>query len=161
LPYIDEHSIAVGATRERAWRALCDTLRTSLSRAAPAPLARAWQLQPPRASGDWRATPRVGDSLTGFTVAELQPCERLELRGRHRFSRYALVFELDAADGDRDRDGDGGGGEEGEGEGCTLRAQTYAAFPGIAGRAYRALVIGSHGHELVVRRLLRGVARRA
>jgi hypothetical protein len=38
-------------------------------------------------------------------------------------------------------------------------ARTWAEFPGPAGAAYRALVIGSGGHRLVVRRMLRRVAR--
>jgi hypothetical protein len=42
-----------------------------------------------------------------------------------------------------------------------LRARSYAEFPGPAGRVYRALVIGSGGHRIMVRRLLRDVADRA
>jgi hypothetical protein len=42
-----------------------------------------------------------------------------------------------------------------------LRAQTHAAFPGIVGQLYRAAVIGSGAHRLVVRRLLSRVARAA
>jgi hypothetical protein len=71
-------------------------------------------------------------------VVEAEPGRRLALRGRHRFSNYALTFVLD---GDR------------------LRAQTHAAFPGVPGRLYRAAVIGSGGHRLVTRRLLRQIAR--
>jgi hypothetical protein len=40
-----------------------------------------------------------------------------------------------------------------------LRAETHAAFPGLLGRLYRAAVIGSGGHRLVTRRLLRQIAR--
>ena len=43
--------------------------------------------------------------------------------------------------------------------GDRLRARTHAAFPGILGRLYRAAVIGSGGHRLMTRRLLRQVAR--
>ena len=71
--------------------------------------------------------------------------ERLELRGGHRFSRYTLVIELDELDGDAAR----------------VRARTYADFPGVKGRAYRALVIGSGAHRIVTRRLLARVASRA
>jgi hypothetical protein len=42
-----------------------------------------------------------------------------------------------------------------------VRAETRAAFPGLQGRAYRALVIGTRGHVLAVRRLLRAVKARA
>ena len=48
------------------------------------------------------------------------------MRGRHRFARYSLVFLID---GER------------------VRAQTYATFPGVKGRAYRALVISSGAHR--------------
>ena len=60
-------------------------------------------------------------------------------------SRYALTFELDATGTAC----------------CTLRAQSWAEFPGLSGRAYRALVIGTRGHRLVVGLMLRRVARRA
>jgi hypothetical protein len=143
LPYIDEHARAIGATRERAWAALIATMR-GLDRAVPAAVAGPWGLEPARAQGDWRTTPQPGDSLPGFAVERSQPPRELALRGRHRFSRYALVFELD-----------------GDATGCMLRARSYAEFPGLKGRAYRALVIGSGGHRVMVRRLLRDVARRA
>ena len=50
------------------------------------------------------------------------------MAGRHRFSRYRLLFAL-AADS---RDG-----------ATRLSATTYAAFPGPHGAAYRFVVIGS------------------
>jgi hypothetical protein len=144
LPYIDEHSLAIGATRERVWAALIATLRERIGRAVPGAVARAWGLTPVRFNGGWRTAPQPGDSLPGFAVAHSQAPERLALRGRHRFSRYALEFELDAA-------GDAG---------CTLRARSFAEFPGLAGCGYRALVIGSGAHRVLVRRLLRDVASR-
>ncbi len=55
------------------------------------------------------------------------------------------MIELDDLDGDASR----------------VRARTYAAFPGVTGRAYRALVIGSGAHRIVTRRLLSRVASRA
>lgn len=145
LPFIDEHSLPIGATRERVWRVLASTLRADLGASAPASLARLLQVVPARSRGDWRGTLYPGDSLPGFVVAETESPGRLALRGRHRFSRYALVFELDAMGPAR----------------CTLRARTWAEFPGVAGGAYRALVIGTGGHRLIVRHLLSDVARRA
>ena len=79
------------------------------------------------------------------TVASVQRPERLELRGRHRFSTYTLIIEVDDLDGDASR----------------VRSRTYAAFPGVTGRAYRALVIRSGAHRIVTRRLLSRVASRA
>ncbi len=138
--------MAIGATREQAWAALIAVLR-GFGRAVPAAVARPWGLAPARARGDWSGTPQPGDSVPGFAVERSQRPSSLELCGHHRFSRYALVFELDELD------------EAGE-RGCRLRARTYAEFPGLAGRVYRALVIGSGGHRLAVRRLLRDVAER-
>ena len=42
-----------------------------------------------------------------------------------------------------------------------LGAEIRAEFPGAAGTAYRALVIGTRGHVLVTRSFLRSVRRRA
>jgi hypothetical protein len=81
----------------------------------------------------------------GFEVAEREPGARLTLAGRHRFSRYVLAFDLaDAAGG-----------------ATHLRARTFAAFPGVHGRAYRALVVGTGGHALATRHILRSVRRRS
>jgi hypothetical protein len=144
LPYIDEHSITIDARRERVWDVLAQALHADFGSTASTPLTRLLGLAPAATRGDWRGTFHPGDALPGFAVAESLAPERLALRGRHRFSRYALVFELDAT-----------------GDACTLRAQTWAEFPGSTGRVYRALVIGSGGHRFVLRRLLRNVARRA
>jgi hypothetical protein len=79
----------------------------------------------------------------GFEVAESAPTQSLTLVGRHRFSRYMLVFEL--TDG---------------GEGATrLRAETYAQFPGVRGQVYRALVIGTRAHLVATNHILRSVRR--
>jgi hypothetical protein len=145
LPYIDEHSIGIEATREEVWSALVSVLRTELGGSVSGLVAALLGVEPARSRGEWRGTPQLGDTLPGFAVAEIDPPTRLDLRGRHRFSRYALVFELEANDSAV----------------CTLRAQTWAEFPGGAGRAYRALVIGTRGHRVIVRRMLRRVASRA
>lgn len=145
LPYIDLHSIQISATPERVWRALASVLRTDLGGIVPAMLTRPLGLEPSQPRGDWRGTLRAGDSLPGFEIAETHSPQRLALRGRHRFSRYALTFELDAIGTAC----------------CTLRAQSWAEFPGLSGRAYRALVVGTRGHRLVVDLMLRRVARRA
>lgn len=81
----------------------------------------------------------------GFKVAERVPGGRLALEGRHHFSRYRLVFELGPS----------------ATEGIRLSAKTYAEFPGLRGRAYRALVIGSHAHAVLTSGMVRSIARRA
>jgi hypothetical protein len=79
----------------------------------------------------------------GFTLDEARPPARFALRGRHWFAVYRWVFELDALEAPtRTR----------------LRAATWADFPGMHGKAYRALVIGTGGHRVVVRRTLKRVA---
>ena len=82
-----------------------------------------------------------GSTITGFRVTRAVAPDELVLEGEHRFSRYALIFHLEALPHDR----------------CRLRAETRASFPGLRGRAYRALVIGTHGHLVAVKRLLRAV----
>lgn len=144
LPYIDEHARCVGATRDRTWAALI-AVGAELRGDATGPLARLSRLQPALASGDWGGGLEAGATLPGFAVEEACSPSRLALAGRHRFSRYALVFELEEMSPDRTR----------------IRAQTRAAFPGALGRAYRALVIGTGVHRMVVRRLLHRIEGRA
>lgn len=137
LPYIDEHAARVSASPERTWEALVRGLRSGMLGSAP--LARVLGARPCARTGDW-SDDLTGATLPGFAVAEALRPTRLELRGQHRFSTYALVFSID----------DG-----------TLRAQSYATFPGLQGRVYRALVIGTGAHRVFVRRLLGRIARTA
>lgn len=80
---------------------------------------------------------------SGFAVAREVPSKHLGLAGRHRFSRYLLEFDLV----------DGTGGT------TLLSARSYAAFPGLHGRAYRAMVIGAGGHVVAVKYMLRSIRR--
>ncbi|OBA80469.1 hypothetical protein A9W99_16695 [Mycobacterium sp. 1164966.3] len=77
----------------------------------------------------------------GFVLDEATEPRRLALKGRHPFAIYRWVFELDA-----------------EGPGTRVRALTWAAFPGLHGKIYRALVIGSGGHRVAVRWTLKRIA---
>lgn len=116
LPYIDEHAILVDANRADTWSALLRVLC--------------------RDPNDPAAVP------TGFTLDESTPPQRFVLKGRHPFSVYRWVFELD---------------DEGP-QGTLVRSQTWAAFPGMHGKAYRALVIGTGLHRVVVRWMLKRIA---
>jgi len=133
LPYIDEHRLRFEASSDAVWTALLEFLR---SRGGSSRIARILGCDPARGTDDFSGRP--GDAIPGFRVVEAEPGRRLVLGGRHRFSEYSLTFVL----------------EDG-----FLRARTHAAFPGVLGRLYRAVVIGSGAHRHVTRRLLRRVAR--
>lgn len=83
------------------------------------------------------------DPPSGFAILS-SSSDRIALVGRHRFARYELAFELHPMD-----------------SGVEVHARTSAEFPGAAGRAYRALVIGSGGHGLAVRSMLQRIRRAA
>jgi hypothetical protein len=78
----------------------------------------------------------------GFVLGEATPPLRFVLKGRHPFAIYQWVFELDDRGPRRTR----------------VRSQTWAAFPGLHGKIYRALVIGTGAHRVVVRLMLRRIA---
>jgi hypothetical protein len=143
LPHVDEHSAVVEASPESTWEALLRVAEGSVSSGGAPTLSRLLGCADTAASG-----PRplaVGSTVPGFHVAAATAPEELSLAGSHRFSNYALIFRLD---------------DLGEG-GIRLRAETRAEFPGLKGRAYRALVIGTRMHVLVTRRILNAAKRRA
>jgi Protein of unknown function (DUF2867) len=142
LPYVDEHAVEVRASAEETWEAVLRTANASLASGRAEAGARLLGCAEAEASG-----PRplaVGSTIPGFRVEVADPPRELALAGSHRFSRYALTFRIEP------------------GEGTTrLRAETRAEFPGLHGRAYRALVIGSRLHVVATRRLLEAARRRA
>lgn len=80
----------------------------------------------------------------GFVLGAAEQPERFACTGRHWFAVYELTFLLSETDG-----------------GTRVAAQTRAAFPGVKGSIYRALVIGSGGHRAVVRHMLKRIAEQA
>lgn len=142
LPRIDEHSIVVAAPQTAAWEALIPVLRRAFGGPLPARVARGLGCRETATTGDPR---HPGATLPGFVVARAVPPTLYALLGAHRFARYALVLSIDSLEPKR----------------SLVRAETRADFPGLSGRAYRALVIGTRGHAVVVRRLLAAVRRRA
>ena len=141
-PRIDEHEIEIAAPPARVWPAVVEAIsRTTSGRASDA-IAGALGCEPRRPSGH---PPEVGSAIVGFRVARAKEPSELALEGSHRFSRYALVFRIDDLGKGRAR----------------VRAESLAEFPGAKGRVYRALVIGTRGHVLAVRRILGTVRRRA
>ena len=140
LPFIDQHSVDLAAPPDAAWRAIGHIIgRQSWSPVRA--IATVLGTDPRGTQGDSLV---VGSTIPGFRISAAVPGERVVFAGRHRFSEYELIFELDAHD-----------------DGTQVRALTYARFPGPHGRAYRAMVIGSGFHRIAVRRMLRGIARAA
>ena len=142
LPHVDEHSVTIAAGADASWDALLRVAEGSFSSRAAQRTARLLGCADTEARG-----PRplaLGAAFAGFHVEAAEPSRQLTLAGSHRFSNYALIFRLDE-----------------RGDGILLRAETRAEFLGFKGSVYRALVIGSRGHVVVTRGVLRTVKRRA
>jgi hypothetical protein len=143
LPYVDELPIEIGADREATWAALLRVVEGTFASARGRGPARLLACEDTELSG-----PRPlaqGSAFPGFHVESAESSSELALAGRHRFSTYLLSFRLEDAGGEHTR----------------LVAETRAAFPGLKGSVYRALVIGTRMHVLVTRRLLTATKRRA
>ena len=143
LPFVDERSVSVDASAEATWAGLLKWYERGLADSRTGGLiVRGLDCEPAKRRGD---PGRIGSTIPGFIVARAVPPAVLALMGEHRFSRYALVFRIteriDAP--------------------VLLSAETRAEFPGLRGRAYRALVIGSRLHVLATARMLRAVRRAA
>ncbi|WP_199254067.1 hypothetical protein [Mycolicibacterium mengxianglii] len=82
----------------------------------------------------------------GFVLDDAAPPHEFALRGRHRFAAYRLTFVLSDVSHDAAHPR------------TRVVAETRATFPGVKGRFYRAMVIGSGGHRMVVRRMLKHIA---
>jgi hypothetical protein len=142
LPPVDEHGAEIAADPDQVWEALAATLPRILSTRRSSRFAKLLGDAFTETSGEPTV---IGSTVPGFIVSRSIRPSVLALLGQHRFSRYALVFRIDELGTGRSR----------------LRAETRAEFPGVKGRLYRTLVIGSRAHVLLVRRILRAVRRRA
>jgi hypothetical protein len=142
LPFVDEHAVEVDAPPERAWDAIVAVSRNAFGGRGAGAFARLVGCEVTETKG---APGEQGSTVVGFQVETARPPHELRLAGRHRFSEYRLSFLVDPLEADRSR----------------VHARTHARFPGPHGRAYRALVIGTRAHVLVVRRLLDAVRRDA
>jgi hypothetical protein len=128
LPLIDLHSVAVKAEPEAVFDAVQLRFAGLLSGPVGRLMSRLWGCEPPAA----------------FEVLEAQRPNLVVLAGKHRFSRYGIVFRIDPT-----------------ATGCTLSAESHAEFPGVSGRLYEGLVVDSRLHVMATRGLLRDIARRA
>ena len=127
LPYLDQHATTVAAGVDDVWPVLTRTVDRAFSRAGRATYARIVGSADCAASG-----PRPlaeGSTMPGFRVAAAVPGSELVLEGQHRFSSYRLPFRVEQVDAGRSR----------------VQAESWAAFPGLAGTLYRTLVVGTRG----------------
>ncbi len=132
LPFVDAWSVDIEAPPRTVWQVLLES-------------------QPPAHAGGWRralamalgADPAVANGLgahvigaerPGFEVREVVAPATYALAGQHRFARYQLVYRISQRGAHQSR----------------LTAETFASFPGPAGRLYRALVIDARLHALVM-----------
>jgi hypothetical protein len=142
LPPIDEHSIEVDAPAEATWAALFPTLEASFDGRYARRYAERIEAKMTGAAGDLH---HPGGTLPGFTVTRAIAPVMLALAGEHKFAKYAVVFRIDLLPGQR----------------SCVRLETRAQFLGKKGRLYKAGVIGTRGHVIVVNRMLRTIKRRA
>lgn len=143
LPFVDQHEVRVDASPTATYEALWRVVRANFGGRSAELYATVIGCRP--AAAHATGEPIAGETtVVGFDIVHAEPGERLVLDGRHAFSRYRLDFELEPSD-----------------TGTTLRASTYAVFPGLAGKAYRFAVIGTGMHVVVTSGMLRAVARRA
>jgi hypothetical protein len=142
LPHIDEHGLLVLAPVEEVWRALAPVIAGTFSRGPSERAARALGCAQTEANGPPDV---IGSTVPGFMVVRVIEPAALALQGSHRFARYGLIFSLEPTKDER----------------TLLRAETRADFPGLKGRAYRALVIGTRLHVVMVNRILHATKRRA
>ncbi|MEO7197300.1 MAG: hypothetical protein ABIZ50_02400 [Solirubrobacterales bacterium] len=142
LPPIDEHYIEIEAPAEVAWAALFPAIEAAFA----TPFARRFSQRvgalETEARGDLH---HPGGTLPGFTVSRAIAPVMLAMSGEHRYAKYAIVFRIDLLPGQR----------------TCVRLETRAKFPPGKGRLYRAAVIGTRGHVVIVNRLLRSIKRRA
>lgn len=142
LPPVDEHYIEVEAPAEATYAALFPTLESALgSKFAHSYCERVGAAET-ETHGDLH---HPGGTLPGFTVIRAIAPVMLALSGEHKYAKYAVVFRIDLLPGQRSR----------------VRLETRAQFAPRRGRLYKAAVLGTRGHVLIVNRMLRSIKRRA
>ena len=143
LPFVDAWSVDIDAPASVVWDAVLASApgtQAGLTRRALAAL-----LGADPAASNGLASHALGAERPGFAVCEVVPPVTYALTGRHRFAVYQLVFRIDKRGPGRSR----------------LTAETFATFPGTAGRLYRMLLMDAKLHALVMWFMVRRVRRRA
>jgi hypothetical protein len=142
LPCIDEHEISLNVPTPVAWTAVVAVFARLTARPAWRAFAKAIRCKPDHAVG---TAITVGEAVPGFLVARCEAPTEWALEGEHLFSRYALTFRVTPVDGEH----------------CRVVAHSSAEFPGLHGKVYRAMVIGTGGHAIGVRGILRSIRNEA
>jgi hypothetical protein len=143
LPFIDEFETVVEAPARAVYLAAAQRMARGLE--GPGVRAFAALLKCAHRGTSYTIPPAEGQETNGFVVARVDEPRALVLEGEHRFATYRLSFFVDLLTDSRSR----------------LRARTEAVFPGFWGGVYRILVIGSSGHEVIVKRMLGAISRQA
>uniref|UniRef100_A0AAU2VMB2 Uncharacterized protein n=1 Tax=Streptomyces sp. NBC_00008 TaxID=2903610 RepID=A0AAU2VMB2_9ACTN len=91
LPFVDEHSVLVKASAADMWRALARAYGGGSMPSVTGVYGQLVAAEPRRSAGEPLA---AGSTLPGSAVAESVPERLVRFAGRHRYSRYALVFAL-------------------------------------------------------------------
>jgi len=136
LPLIDVHTIEMNVSPDRAWQSVMGLVRDFEKNASQRVLASALGCTDRQTSG---IPGTLGSTVPGFRVVAADPRHLLRLAGAHRFSRYELTFRVEPV----------GPGKS------QVHVESRALFPGPHGTVYGALVIGSRGHVMAVKRMLR------
>ncbi len=141
LPFVDAWSVDVEATPRAVWEALIASHRASGAWARV--LAAALGADPRTSNG--LGAHVLGAERPGFEVCEVVSPATYALAGRHRFAQYQLVYRISQRGA----------------HGSRLTAETFASFPGTAGRVYQTLLIDFRLHACVMWITLRALRRRA
>ena len=142
LPFVDEHFIEIAAEPADVWRAVVK----GVTEATDGPT---WSQGAKRLgcahTGNGGDPGTIGWTRPGFVVTRAVEPAVLAFMGKHRFATYALIFTIL---------------EKPSGL-ILLSAQTRARFNGKGGAAYRQVVLGSKGHVLIIKSMLRRARKRA
>ena len=143
LPFVDVHQVEIEAPADLVWEALLSSMPSPRTRWLLRGWAALWRAEPCDSNG--LAAHVLGAERAGFEVCEVVRQTTYALAGRHRFARYQLVFTLGRVGVANTR----------------LGAETFAEFPGSAGRVYETMLIRTGAHAATVRYLLWRVRQRA
>ena len=143
LPFVDAWSVDIEAPPRQVWEAVLGFTPGPYPSLAYRTWARLWRTDPAASNG--RASHALGAERPGFAVCEVVPPVTYALAGAHRFARYQLVFRIEQRGPDASR----------------LTAETFATFPGAAGRLYRFFLMDARMHAVVMWLAVRRIRRHA